>query len=172
MNSGHPSGRSTEREGAARSDGIAEGIARLRRALRRGARVADPGNRLAVAQLEVLAAVTEHPGIRPGQLARLLHMRPNTVTTIVNSLSAQDMLSRASSAGDRRAIELTATEAGQQAVHTWQATNAAVLHIALSTLPAGQRRVLTAAAPALEALARAIDRLADDPAGQEDTEAG
>ena len=37
-------------EGAPRADGLAEGIARLRRALRRGARVADPGNTLAVAQ--------------------------------------------------------------------------------------------------------------------------
>jgi phytoene/squalene synthetase len=46
-------------------------------------------------------------------------------------------------------------------VLAWQATNAAVLHLALSTLPARQRRALTAAVPALDALARAIDRLAD-----------
>ena len=116
-----------------------------------------------MAQLEVLAAVTEQPGVRPGQLARQLHMRPNTVTTIVNALSAQGMLDRASSAGARRAIELTATEAGRQAVLTWQATNAAVLHLALSTLPAPQRRALGAAVPALDALAQAIDRLADTP---------
>jgi DNA-binding MarR family transcriptional regulator len=158
-----PGRDSTGRDGAGRSDGIAEVIARLRRALRRGARVADPANRLAVAQLEVLSAVTEQPGVRPGQLARQLHMRPNTVTTIVNALSAQGMLSRSGSSGDRRAIELTGTEAGQQAVLTWQATNAAVLHIALSTLPAAQRRALTSAVPALDALARAIDRLADAP---------
>ena len=98
------------RGGAARPDGLAEGIARLRRALRRGARVADPGNPLAVAQLELLSALTEHPGARPGQLARLLHMRPNTVTTIVNTLTAQGMVSRATADGDRRAVELTATD--------------------------------------------------------------
>ena len=153
----------TARGGAARPDGLAEGIARLRRALRRGARVADPGNPLAVAQLELLSALTEHPGARPGQLARLLHMRPNTVTTIVNTLAAQGMVSRATADGDRRAVELTATEAGQQAVHAWQATNAAVLHLALSTLPAPQRRALAAAVPALAALASAVDRLADSP---------
>ena len=71
-----------------------EGIARLRRALRRGARAADPGNTLAVAQLELLAALAEHPGARPGQLARALNMRPNTVTTIVNALSARGMMRR------------------------------------------------------------------------------
>ena len=48
--------------GRPQADGLAEGIARLRRALRRGARVADPGNTLAVAQLELLAALAEHPG--------------------------------------------------------------------------------------------------------------
>jgi DNA-binding MarR family transcriptional regulator len=150
-------------EGTARPDGLAEGIARLRRALRRGARVADPGNPLAVAQLELLAALTENPGARPGQLARLLHMRPNTVTTIVNSLSARGMVDRVAAETDRRAVELTATDAGQQAVHQWQATNAAVLNLALLTLPPGQRRTLAAAVPALVALARAIDRLADTP---------
>lgn len=39
--------------------------------------------------------------------------------------------------------------------------HAAVLHLALSTLPARQRRALAAAVPALAALARAVDWLAD-----------
>jgi DNA-binding MarR family transcriptional regulator len=103
-------------ESGPQPDGLAEGIARLRRALRRGARVADPGNTLAVAQLELLTALAEHPGARPGQLARLLNMRPNTVTTIVNALSARGMLDRVTASGDRRAVELTATEAGREAV--------------------------------------------------------
>jgi len=150
-------------EGGLQADGIAEGIARLRRALRRGARVADPGNTLAVAQLELLAALAEHPGARPGQLARALNMRPNTVTTIVNALSARGMLDRVTAEDDRRAVRLTVTEAGRQAVVAWQATNAAVLHLALSTLPARQRRALAAAVPALDALAQAVDRLADTP---------
>ena len=143
--------------------GLAEGIARLRRALRRGARAADPRNTLAVAQLELLAALAEQPGARPGQLARRLHMRPNTVTTIVNALSARGMVRRVTAEDDRRAVELTVTEAGRQAMLAWQATNAAVLHLALSTLPAKQRRALAAAVPALDALATAVDRLADTP---------
>ena len=88
-------------------------------------------------------------------------MRPNTVTTIVNALTAQGLISRSTTDGDRRAIELTITDAGQQAVHAWQATNAAVLHLALSTLSAAQRRTLVAAVPARDALAKAVDRLAD-----------
>lgn len=157
------SGRQDGGLASLRPDGLAEAIARLRRALRRGARVADPGNTLAVAQLELLAALAEHPGARPGQVARLLNMRPNTVTTIVNALSARGMLCRAPAEDDRRAVELTVTEAGQQAVLAWQATNAAVLNLALSSLPARQRRALAAAVPALHALAREVDRLADSP---------
>ncbi len=150
-------------DGLARSDGLAEGIARLRRALRRGARVADPANPLAVAQLELLSALVEHPGARPGQLARLLNMRPNTVTTIVNALVVQDMLSRSAADEDRRAVALHLTEAGAQAVRTWQAANAAVLDRALSTLLPRQRDALAKAVPALDALVRALDRLADAP---------
>jgi len=157
-------GSEHSRGGRAGSDGLADGIARLRRALRRGARVADPGNPLAVAQLELLSALAEHPGARPGQLARRLNMRPNTVTTIVNALVAQGMITRAAADADRRAVELTATDAGRRAVHAWQATNAAVLHLALSTLSAPQRRALAMAVPALNALAQAVDRLADAPA--------
>lgn len=156
--------------GDPRAAGLAGGIARLRRAMRRGARLAAPANTLAVAQLEVLAAVAEHPGIRPGQLARLLHMRPSTVTTIVNALTSHGMVSRAAADGDRRAIELTITPSGRHAVHTWQAANSAVLHLALSTLPARQRRALVAAVPALGMLAGAVDRLADTaapPAGKD-----
>ena len=163
-----PDSGGAARGAGARADGLAGGVAWLRRALRRGARVASPGNPLAVAQLELLSVVAEHPRTRPGQLARLLHMRPNTVTTIVNALTARGMISRATADEDRRAIELTATDSGQQAVHAWQATNAAVLHLALSTLPEPQRRTLAAAVPAIDALATAIDRLADTPPADQD----
>ena len=151
------------RAGDERADGLAEGVARLRRSLRRAARAADPGNQLAVAQLELLSALAEHPGARPGQLARLLHLRPNTVTTIVNGLVGQGMISRGAVDGDRRVVVLHVTEGGALAVHTWQATNAAVLHLALSTLPPSQRDALARAVPALDALVRAIDRLAGPP---------
>jgi len=150
-------------DGRAETDRLANGIARLRRALRRAARVADPENPLAVAQLELLSALAERPRSRPGQLAQLLHMRPNTVTTIVNALVDHGMVTRVSADEDRRAIELTATEAGHEAVAAWQSTNAEVLLVALGRLTAPQRRALATAAPALEALARAIDQLADEP---------
>ncbi len=90
------------------------------------------------------------------------------MTTIVNAITARGMISRAAADGDGRAVELTVTDVGQQAVHAWQATNAAVLHLALSTLPESQQRALAAAVPAIDALAKAIDRLADTPPADQD----
>ncbi|HEX6499788.1 MAG TPA: MarR family transcriptional regulator [Micromonosporaceae bacterium] len=140
---------------------LAESIARLRRALRRAARAADPENQLTVAQLELLACLAEHPAARPGQLARLLRLRPNTVTTLVNALTGEQMISRETSDDDRRGVTLRITDAGRQAVRDFQATNGAVLADALATLPAEQRRSLRRAVPALDALAAAVDRLAE-----------
>ena len=71
-----PASGNAARGAGARADGLAEGIARLRRAPRRGARVASPGNPLAVAQLELLSVVAPSTPAPAGQLARLLHMRP------------------------------------------------------------------------------------------------
>jgi DNA-binding MarR family transcriptional regulator len=109
-----------------------------------------------------MSALVERPGARPGQLAGLLHVRPNTITTVVNALARRGLVDRdAGGSGDRRAVALTVNDVGRQAVHAWQATNAAVLHIALSSLPTAQRRALTRAVPALEALADAVEQLAD-----------
>lgn len=142
---------------------LADTIGRLRRALRRGARVVDPGNQLSVAQLELLACLAEHPGTRPGQLARLLKLRPNTVTTLVNALAGLGMISRGAADEDRRAIILTITDEGRHAVQAWQATNARVLNLALSSLTQAQRSALVRATPALRVLAEAVDLLADSP---------
>ncbi|MFJ4655885.1 MFS transporter [Nocardia sp. NPDC088792] len=141
---------------------LAEVIACLRRAMRRAARAADPANTLSVAQLELLSCVSEHPGIRPGQLARLLHLAPNSVTTLVNGLQSQGMITRAPG-DDKRAVTLTLTAAGQDAVQSWQATNTDILRTALSGLHPGWQHLLSAAMPALDELTRAIDTLADPP---------
>jgi len=56
-------------------------VSRLRRAMRRAARAADPALGLSVAQLELLSCITEHPAIRPSQLARMLRLAPSSVAT-------------------------------------------------------------------------------------------
>lgn len=140
------------------TEDLSESIARLRRALRRAARFSDPKNPLSVAQLELLSTLIEHPGIRPGQLAQLMHMQPNTATTIIKALREKHMVESSTVSTDRRAVELEVTEAAKKAVDKWQAINAAIFDVALPTLSASQRRTLIAAIPSLHAIAAAIDK--------------
>ena len=67
---------------------LADIVSRLRRAMRRAARAADPGLGLSVAQLELLSCMAEHPGIRPSQLARMLRLAPSSVATLLGGLQS------------------------------------------------------------------------------------
>lgn len=140
---------------------LADIVSRLRRAMRRAARTADPGNPLSVAQLELLSCLAENPGAQPGQLARALRLAPNSVTTLVNGLRSRELVTRVSGVGDRRTASLALTEAGEAAVRRWHTTNADILRAALAGLHPGWQHVLTAALPALHELVDAIDDLAD-----------
>lgn len=140
---------------------LAEVVARLRRAMRRAARNADPDNPLSVAQLELLSCLAENPGIRPSRVAQLLKLAPNSVTTMVNGLQAKELLLRATGDGDRRTVALALTAAGQEAVDRWHATNAAIVATAVAGLHPAWQHLLTAALPALRELVGSIDDLAE-----------
>jgi len=140
---------------------LADAVARLRRAMRRAARSADPDNALSVAQLELLSAVAENPGARPSQIARFLHLAPNSVTTLVNGLSALDLITRSSNTDDRRTVRLTLTPTGEEAVLRWQTTNAGILRTAYDDLHPGWQHLITAALPAVRELIGTIDQLVD-----------
>jgi DNA-binding MarR family transcriptional regulator len=156
-----PGGYRAESPSAATSVLLADTVARLRRAMRRAARAADPGNPLSVAQLEVLACVADQPGIRPGRLARQLMLAPNSVTTLVKALHTRGLIERTHAAEDARALALTLTPAGRQAVEGWKATNTAILQAALGMLDERHQGVLAEALPGMRQLAEAVDTLAD-----------
>ena len=144
---------------------LADVVARLRRAMRRAARNADPGTTLSVAQLELLSALAEHPGARPSRLAQLLKLAPNSVTTMVNGLQAKGLVVRAGGSGDRRTVALELTEAGTDAVRRWQRTNAQIVATAVANLHPAWQHLLTAALPALQELVGSIDELAESSPG-------
>jgi DNA-binding MarR family transcriptional regulator len=143
---------------------LADAVSRLRRAMRRAARAADPGSGLSVAQLEMLSCMAENPGARPGQLARLLRLAPSSVATLANSLRQADLVTRTDGAGDRRTASLDLTPAGLSAVIRWKTLNERLLSLALDSLPPARRSTLEDALPALADLAGAVDTLADEPA--------
>jgi DNA-binding MarR family transcriptional regulator len=141
---------------------LADVVSRLRRAMRRAARAADPTSTLSVAQLELLSCVGERPGIRPGQLAQQLRLAPSSVATLVNGLRSVNLVTRDTGAGDRRTASLRLTQAGSTAVTAWKTLNEGLLRDALGSLPAESGQTLRDALPALRELAGAVDALADE----------
>ena len=151
---------------------LADIVSRLRRAMRRAARAADPALELSVAQLELLSCITEHPGIRPSQLARMLRLAPSSVATLLGGLQSAGYVLRTpgganagagtgTGAGDRRTVSLDLSEAGATAVTRWHRVNENIIQTALAALPHRDRTALRDAAPALRDLTASIDAQAD-----------
>jgi DNA-binding MarR family transcriptional regulator len=132
-------------------------VARLRRAMRRSARVWSPGSALSVAQLELLSTIEENPGARPGELARLLRLAPNSVSTLANALASSGMLHRDVDPSAARAALFELTDDALMQVHTWRDTNAAALAAALDALTLDDQLTVTAALPALARLVAMLD---------------
>ena len=144
-------------------DAVADLVARLRRAMRKAARARTPTMPLSVAQLELLSLVQEHPGARPGDLAALLRLAANSVSTLANAMVGAGMLQRSPGVADKRTVQFTLTPQGAQLVGQWQTTNAGLLQAALATLDAQDRQTLTEALPVLERLVAVIDTQAQTP---------
>jgi len=140
---------------------LADVVSRLRRAMRRAARAADPAITLSVAQLELLSCVAEYPGIRPGQLARMLRLAPSSVATLLHAMQSAGYVTRTGSAADRRVATLHLTAEGTEQVASWQRINEQIIGEALKTLPRSAQATLHQAAPTLRELTSAIDAQAD-----------
>jgi DNA-binding MarR family transcriptional regulator len=140
---------------------LADIVSRLRRAMRRAARAADPALGLSVAQLELLSCMAEHPGVRPSQLARMLRLAPSSVATLLNGLQSAGYVRRSGGTSDRRTVSLHLSEEGVAAVARWHRVNEEIIRAALATLPRQSQAALRDAAPALRDLTVSIDALAD-----------
>ena len=146
---------------------LADIVSRLRRAMRRAARAADPALALSVAHLELLSCMGEHPGVRPSQLARMLRLAPSSVATLLSGLQSAGYVTRtrggpgADGSGDRRTVSLDLSEQGVAAVSRWHRVNEEIIQAALAGLSRRDRAALREAAPALRDLTSSIDAQAD-----------
>ncbi|MHB8275215.1 MAG: MarR family winged helix-turn-helix transcriptional regulator [Dermatophilaceae bacterium] len=144
-------------------EAVADLVASLRRAIRKAARVRTPAMPLSVAQLELLSLVQEHPGARPGDLAGLLRLAANSVSTLDNAMVSAGMLERSPGATDKRTVAFRLTPQGAQLVGQWRTTNAALLQSAIAALNSQDRQILAEALPVLKRLVAVIDEQADRP---------
>jgi DNA-binding MarR family transcriptional regulator len=149
---------------------LADTVARLRRSMRRAARASAPDNPLSVAQLELMNCLAAAPGIRPSDVARLLRLAPNTVTTLVNALDRIGMVGREHDPDDRRTVRLTLTPIGAEALARSEDVNSRILRTAQARLDQAQRQALRTALPALVELIGEIDTYTAAGADQEPNE--
>jgi DNA-binding MarR family transcriptional regulator len=136
---------------------LTEAWARVRRRLRRGARAAVGGEPLTGAQVELLRLVETQPGIGVADAAAALAVAPNTVSTLVGSLVAADLLARHRDPADRRAARLTLTAAARRRLRRWRDERGRLLAGALRELSPEDRATLAASVPALERLLAALE---------------
>lgn len=142
-------------------DRMAEVVARLRRALRRGARASQQDEPFSVAQFELLQFLADDPGVRAGELAQGLRMAPTTVSTLLGAMLDARAVNRQADPHDRRAYRLYVTAAGQRRLDTWQGGHARLLAAAMAHLSSTDRLALERALPALERLTDELIRATD-----------
>ncbi len=140
-----------------RAAGVTMALLRLARGVEAEEREAVQGAGFTPAQVAALrfAARTRPDVATPGQLARVLGVRPATAVGIVNPLVARGLVARAPHPFDGRQSVLTLTPAGWQAwrrVEAWRSG----LEAALGELAPGEFEALEAAlGKVVAALARA-----------------
>ena len=107
----------------------------------------------------VLRVVGLFPGVSPGDLARLLHVHPSTLTGVLQRLVERGLLVRTAEKEDRRRALLSLTPAGTRLNRLRKGTVESAVTAALQKMRPGERR---AAQRAMVVLAEGLD---GSPAG-------
>jgi DNA-binding MarR family transcriptional regulator len=141
------------------ADELMHVIARVRRVVRRRLHQSRPSP-LPSAQMELLVAVEEEPGIGIAAAARVLRLADNSVSGLVNVLVDAGLLARETDPADRRAAKLFLTPAAHDRLTGWRAERAQMVGRALERLGEADRAAVAAALPALR---RLLDEVRDEP---------
>lgn len=149
------------------SEGLMPVVVALRRAVRRRTRERMDVPALPPAQVELLRAVQDSPGIGVTAVARQLRLAENSVSTLVRTAIADGHLRRTPDPVDRRAARLELTDAAHERLRRWRAARADVVDAALARLDPADQAALEAAMPALTRLLGAVE-----DAGPHDQEGG
>ncbi|MFC4011224.1 MarR family winged helix-turn-helix transcriptional regulator [Nonomuraea purpurea] len=132
---------------------VLTGVQRLvRRRLRQGL----TGPRLRGAQVELLRLVAANPGIGVSAAAKELYLAGNSVSTLVNQLTAAGLLRRESGHDDRRSARLLPTPEAEARLRAWDERRAALVREQVARLSEEDLAALAAALPALRRLAESL----------------
>ncbi|QEA30048.1 MarR family transcriptional regulator [Microbacterium sp. CBA3102] len=105
---------------------------------------------LSEGRLAVLLAVSDTPGIAPGQVAEQLGVTRATVTGLTDALEKSALLERAAVSGDRRSLSLRTTSAGEALVAELSPIYRDWLTVIAVDVSADQERATSAALAAIQ----------------------
>jgi len=109
-------------------------------------------------KISVLLSVVREGPVRLSELAGGEALNPTMLSRVIAALVELGLVSRTNDDGDRRAAWVQATPAGRRLAERMRRERTDALNVALTALPASDRRLLEQALPALEVLA---DQLRD-----------
>ncbi|GAA3305359.1 MarR family transcriptional regulator [Dactylosporangium vinaceum] len=135
------------------ADALATQLNSVRRALRRRLRAGLAVPALPASQVELLRLVERSPGIGVSGAAARLHLAGNSVSTLVNQLTAAGLLRRERDPADGRSARLFLTDAATARLDAWRAARISLLATAMDQLTAHERNALASAVPPLARLA-------------------
>ena len=119
-----------------------DGLRRIVRALRVGNVRAEASHGISSAQLFALRSIDAQPGGSLSDLAARTLTSQSTVSEVVARLVAQGLITRVSSADDRRRIELRVSAEGRKIVEAAPATIQEQLAAGYLSLPSDQQTAL------------------------------
>ncbi len=135
---------------------LADLLAGIQRLVRRRVRRDLRGPRLRGAQIELLGLVADRPDIGVSAAARELYLAGNSVSTLVNQLTGDGLLSRTTDPGDRRSARLRLTTEGRARLTDWRGRRGEIVAAQVALLPDDDQAALRAALPALRLLAQRL----------------
>lgn len=127
------------------------GLMRLSRRLRQER----PDDALTPSQVAVLATLVQQGPSTPGQIAESERIKPPSVTRILASLEAEDLITRAPHPKDGRQVIITLTERAESRIEASREAKNVWLRSQLEQLPEQERQLVLAVAPLLNRLAMA-----------------
>ena len=137
---------------------LAELLVGIQRLIRRRLRQDLDGPRMRGAQVELLRLVQARPGIGVAAAARELHLAGNSVSTLVNQLVKDGLLTRDPDPQDRRAVLLGVTREAAERLGGWDARRGDLVRRQVAGLVAEDQQALAAALPSLRRLAEGLHK--------------
>lgn len=129
------------------------------RLIRRAVRADPPLPPVPYAQVEVLRVLQENPGLSVREVADILQLAPNTVSTLVRALVEVGYVRQTRGRGRTTQLWLTAT--ARDVIDVWDERRAIVLHGTLQQLNGADRDAIAHALGPLLKLQEELERSAD-----------